>query len=167
LFAEIVQIPDLAFEKVHFYTIHVSGRQYSEYRDFQIRMQKHWKDRKQATEINRMIQKIGKSNGAEDRYFAREGYAERLPAPTYKFIDSDGETDYGLRLYCVRISDKIVILLNGERKSAQNPRDCPNCKPHFEFANKVSDSIYNAKLKDEIEFVDFDILMDEEFELNI
>ncbi len=167
MIAEIVAIPNLRFEKVHFYTVHVEGKEFNEYRDFQRRMQKHWKDRKQLDELNRLIQSIGKIYGAQDRYFTREGFAERLPGPTHRFIDSDGESDFGLRLYCIRISDKIVILLNGDRKTTQSIRDCPNCKQHFDFANKLSDAIYDAQTKNKIEFMGFGISMDEDLVLNI
>lgn len=125
------------------------------------------KDKKQVAEINRFIKTIGEKYGAEDRFFKREGFAERLPPATYHFIDSDGETDFGLRLYCVKISEEIVILLNGGRKTAQSVKDCMNCKPHFDFANKVSDAVYAARNNDEIEIDGFDILMEDDYILTI
>ena len=122
---------------------------------------------KSKLEINRFIENIGKKHGAQERFFKREGFAERLPPATYRFLDSDGETDFGLRLYCVRISEEVVILLNGDRKIAQSIKDCLNCKPHFDFANKISDAIYEATKNDEIEIDGFDILMDDDFVLSI
>src|SRR5688500_17022902 len=104
-------------------------------------MNKNVKDKRQLSEINRFIQQIGEEYGAEDQFFKRERYAERLPPPNYRFIDSDGETDFGLRLYCLKLSESVVILLNGDRKTAQKIQDCPNCYPHFLFANKLSDAI--------------------------
>jgi hypothetical protein len=141
----------------------VEGRPLTEFRDFQKRMQQHEKDKRQAAEINRFIKQIGKHYGAQDRYFKREGHAERLPPPTHHFIDSDGETDFGLRLYCIRISDELVILLNGDRKTTKRVQDCPNCKPHFDFANLVSDLIYEAQQDDLVEFDGVDILVDDNF----
>ena len=110
---------------------------------------------------------IGKVYGAQDQYFKREGMAERLPPPTFRFLDSDGESDFGLRLYVNRLSEELVILLNGDRKTAQSVRDCPNCKPHYEFANKISDAIYYAIKDEKIEINGKDILTDEGFFLEI
>lgn len=162
--AQFIQLEHLQFSKVWFYTIQVEGKSVSEFQDFQKRMQLDKKDKKQVAEINRYIEQIGKYYGAQDRYFKREGHAERLPPPTHRFIDSDGETDFGLRLYCIRISDEIVILLNGDRKTTQKLRDCKNCKPHFDFANRISDLIFDAKQRDLLEFDGFDILVDDEFD---
>ncbi len=130
----------------------MEGKPLPEFKDFQQRMQLHKKDKTQAAEINKFIQQIGKYYGAQDRYFKREGFAERLPPPTHRFFESDGETDFGLRLYCIKISDKIVILLNGDKKTTQKVQHCPNCKPHFDFANTISNLIYDAQLQDLMEF---------------
>ena len=167
MIVQILYLEQLQFSKVSYYTVQVDGRPLSEFRDFQTRMQQNEKDKKQVAEINRLIENIGKKHGAQERFFKREGFAERLPPATYHFIDSDGETDFGLRLYCVRISEEVVILLNGDRKTAQSLKDCPNCKPHFDFANKISDAIYKAKTKEEIEIDGFDILMDDDYVLSI
>lgn len=166
MIVEIVIVEELSFKEVQFYTVFKEGAPVSEFRDFKTRMAGDRKDKKQSGEITRMIEQIG-HRGADERYFAREGTAARLPAPTFRFLDSDGETDYGLRLYCIRISNQIVILLNGDRKTAQNPLHCPNCRPHFLFANRVSEAIYDAKLADQISFDGCEILLDDDFKLNI
>ena len=164
---KILYLEQLQFSNVSYYTVQVEGRFQSEFHDFQIRMQQNGKDKKQVAEINRFIEIIGKKHGAQERFFKREGFAERLPPATHHFIDSDGETDFGLRLYCVRISEEVVILLSGDRKTAQRIKDCPNCKPHFDFANKISDAIYEARKKEKIEINGFDILIDDDFVLSI
>lgn len=164
--AQIIQLEHLQFPKVWFYTIQVEGKPLSEFKDFQQRMQLDAKDKSQAAEINRYIKQIGKYYGAQDRYFKREGHAERLPPPTHRFFDSDGESDFGLRLYCIRISEKIVILLNGDRKTSQRVQNCANCKPHFDFANTLSDLIFEAEKRDLLEYDSFDILLDEDFEFS-
>jgi hypothetical protein len=162
--AQFIQLEHLQFSKVWFYTIQVEGSPMSEFNDFQKRMQLDKKDKSQVAEINRFIKQIGKYYGAQDRYFKREGHAERLPPPTHRFVESDGEKDFGLRLYCIRISDEIVILLNGDRKTAHKVKDCANCKPHFDFANTISDLIFDARQKDLLEFDGFDVLIDDDFE---
>ena len=165
--AQLIQLEHLQFSKTWFYTVQVEDRLMSEFQDFQKRMQQDKKDKTQAAELNRFIKQIGKYYGAQDRYFKREGHAERLPPPTHRFVESDGETDFGLRLYCIRISNEIVILLNGARKTAHRLQDCPDCKPHFDFANKISNAVYYARQNDEIEIDGFDILTDNDFSLSI
>jgi len=164
---EILYVPDLQFTRVSYCTVQVNGRPHTEFHDFMIRMGVHEKDRRQRDEINRFIDKIGKFYGAQDQYFKREGWAERLPPPKYHFVDSDGETDFGLRLYCVRVNEELVILLNGDRKTAQSVKDCPNCKPHYDLANQLSDALYNAVKEGKIEIVGRDILIDDGFTLEI
>lgn len=164
---ELISLEELRFEKVAYYSAQIVGYEFSEFHDFTMRMKKVKKDATQLSEINRFIQLIGTTYGAREQYFKREGSAERLPPAKFRFIDSDGETDFGLRLYCIRISESIVILLNGDRKTAQKIKDCPNCFPHFTLANKLSDAIYEATVQDKIEFDGMDILIDDDFTLII
>lgn len=42
-----------------------------------------------------------------------------------------------LRLYCVRVSDQIVILLNGGIKTSEKVQNSPDCLAHFRFAIQV------------------------------
>lgn len=107
-------------------------------------------------------------DGSTEDYFRSERSAEALPPHWAKFKDSDGITDFGLRLYCIRVSAEILILLNGDRKTTQSPLDCSKCKPHFEFANKIADAFYEAKhVNKEIEIDGQEINFDDGFCLNI
>lgn len=164
---EIISIDGLQFEKVAFYTVQKVGHPSSEFADFMNRMKQDPKDWKQAGELNRFIENIGRLYGATDQWFKREGNAERLPPPTYRFVDSDGDADFGLRLYCIVLSEEVVILLNGDRKTAQKIKDCPNCYQHFLLANEVSDAIYQAKIDDQLEVSGKDILTEEDFIITI
>jgi hypothetical protein len=165
--ADLLYVPDLQFSKVSYVTVKIHGKELTEYDDFYYRMGINEKDRRQRDEINRYIERMGKIYGAQDQFFKREGMAERLPPPTHRFIDSDGEIDFGLRLYCVRLSDELVVLLNGDRKTAQHVRDCAQCKLHYDLANKVSDAIYYAKRDGLIEIEGKDILTDDGFSLEL
>lgn len=167
MLAEILILEDLQFDKVCYYTVRILDNELSEFEDFQVRMNSKAKDLRQLQELYRLIEIIGTTHGAHDDFFKREGNAERLPPPTYRFIDSDGETDFGLRLYCIKISEEIVILLNGDRKTAQQISQCPACKPHFDFANLISDAIYDARQRDEIEIDQKDILTEDGYVLHL
>lgn len=165
--AELILLYNLYYPKTAFYTLRIEGGLYTEYANFCYRMKKDKKTKRQLGELNRLLYNIGNKYGAQDEFFKREGRAERLPPPTHRFFDSDGEDDFGIRLYCIKLSEEAVLLLNGDLKLAQRIKDCKNCKPHFDFANAVSDALYYAQQNDEIEIDGRDILVEEDFYLNI
>jgi len=115
---------------------------------------------------------IGTLYGGLHKYFKEEKLAERVNQPL-NHIDFDDENrdinDYGLRLYCTKITDKVVILFSGARKTVKgNAEQCENCRPYFEMANKLAHAIENAFIKGQL-FIEneFTIQSEEEFELNI
>lgn len=168
MFIQLIPIQNLRYEKVTYYTVSVEGRPFSEFRDFQMRMSLQPKDLVELNEIRRYIQQIGTFLGADERHFKHERAAERLPPPYY-YIESDDPNDFGLRLYCIRISTEFVILLNGGRKTNINPELCENCRQHFQFANRLAIAITNAIIEKSIRLNDNDreIEIDEDFELEI
>ncbi|MBS1622307.1 MAG: hypothetical protein JSS80_11795 [Bacteroidetes bacterium] len=169
MIVQLIAIPELAFEKVHYYTVLFEGRPYSEFRDFIIRMSKHDRDKIELAEINRYIQQIGEEYGAHKEHFKEEDAAERLPPPYHQFIETGEPDDYGLRLYCIRLTPSVVVLLNGDRKTALKVHDCKNCYMHFDRARKISKKITDAITDKFIEINDDDkkIIVDNDFEINI
>lgn len=159
----------MQFEKVHYYTVRLEGRAVNEFSDFYKRMNENEKDKVELAEINRYIEKIGEEYGAKPQHFKSEDAAERLPPPYHQFIDSDSPDDYGLRLYCIRLSHSVVILLNGDRKTALKVKDCKNCYPHFEKARRIARKINEAIVEGfaEIDEENKEFVIDEEFELSI
>jgi hypothetical protein len=167
LIVELVPIPALAFGKVHYYSVRFEGRQHSEFRDFQLRMAVE--NGKELAEINRYIQDIGEKYGALKQHFKDEDAAERLPPPWHHFIESENPDDYGLRLYCIRLSPSVVILLNGDRKTKRKVAECENCKPHFAkavaLAKKITQAIVDGDM--EIDEEEKEINMEDDFELTL
>ena len=109
------------------------------------------------------IQKNGRKYGSDKKYFKSEGDAQRIYLPFY-FV----EGNFGVRLYCIRVKEDIVILLNGDRKTAQKAQDCPNCFPHFKFANRVADAFWKAVDDEFLEFEGKEIIFKyDDFELEI
>lgn len=152
-----------------YYTVQLEGKKVSEFRDFQQRMSITERDLLDLNEIRLYVQQIGMKWGAKPRHFRKEKEAEGLPPP-YHFFETDGADDFGLRLYCIRLCDEIVILLNGDRKTHQKAQACINCKAHFELANKVARAITKAIVAKDI-WLDVRkkeiVIEEEDFELNI
>jgi hypothetical protein len=150
-------------KKYNNYSLRKEGRSVSEYRDFLRRMNVRDDLREDLQLLNHYIETIGKSYGADLRHFKAENNAERLPPP-YHFVQGD----YGVRLYCIRVSDEIVILLNGDHKTSQKVQDCPNCFPHFKFANKVAEAFWSAVESGIIEYEGKEIFFNlDDYELEI
>ncbi|GJM32389.1 MAG: hypothetical protein DHS20C18_13900 [Saprospiraceae bacterium] len=93
--------------------------------------------------IRSWLSKLGEEIGADARYFrfeaARGGDARALPPPA-RYI----HVDCRLRLYCMHINKRVVILFNGGVKTAAKAQNCDNVKPHFFLANKLTQAIDQA-----------------------
>ena len=89
------------------------------------------------------IELIGNSKrGANENIFRFENDASALP-PEGKdrepcYLENDINTPNDLRLYCFRANEHVVILFNGDIKTTETAQECPNVKPHFDLANKLS-----------------------------
>ncbi|MBL0233815.1 MAG: hypothetical protein IPQ08_09130 [Chitinophagaceae bacterium] len=168
MIVEIVPIANLQFKKTAWYTVYLNDSVLTEFEDFQKRMSENEKDEFELNEIRRFIQHIGQIHGAKPNFFKPERAAERLPPPFY-IIETEDVDDFGLRLYCIRLCEEIVILLNGGRKTNRDPENCPNCSSHFRLANKLARKINEAILEGYIE-LDLDnkeIIIEEDFNLEI
>ncbi len=145
--ASIVFLGD--YLKVDLYSISVIGEdgvlETNEFEKFSTLMNKNGgRDLKQFKEIEILIKEITDYTGANEKNFRSEGLFSAIPNNSYTFWDSDGIFHYGQRQYCIRVSNEILILLNGCSKTAQNPMDCPNCRAPFIFAKSVAIAFYDA-----------------------
>lgn len=95
---------------------------------------------------------IGEEHGALKDFFRNEEGALAIP-PNYKqssFYELDFYRDFPLRLYCMRLSDKIVILFNGDRKTSQEAREGQTRKTFNEannFARQIDKAINDGMFK--------------------
>lgn len=95
--------------------------------------------REQFNELLALLEVIAQY-GAEDRYFRPEKGAHALP----RAARFEGQIVVGsgnpIRLYCIRWSERIVILLNGGVKSeqARTAQECDNVRPYFEDAVRIN-----------------------------
>ena len=147
-FAEIVFIEK--YKKVTFYSIAINDGDVL----YDAFVKKQWINNKEKlNHILAWINKIGDKTGALDHYFRNEAEtadARALPPigkekhPTYVEVNEDGKHETmanNLRLYCMRVSNQVVILFNGDIKTTQKAQDCPSVKPHFKLANKLTNLI--------------------------
>lgn len=119
------------------------------------------KNKEKLNHILSWLREIGNKYGALDFYFRNEqnqGEAMGLPprkASIEPCYTEDGEiTPNPLRLYCHRLNESVVILFNGDVKTAETAQTCPQVKPHFELANKLTVEIDNAFKEGEIVWID-------------
>lgn len=98
-------------EKVSLYSPRFKGEEYTEFEKFLL----EFKDTHEH-DIQVLVRRIGiiKQNGAEDRYFRYEGSINDRVMGLPSHIDTSM-----LRLYCLNISRKVLILGNGGIKTTQ------------------------------------------------
>jgi hypothetical protein len=106
-------------------------------------------------ELNKMsmfLKKIGEKFGAKKDLFRHERSADALPSKNkmltqYGLIDFFETDEFKQRLYCLRLSDSVVILFNGGFKTNDDPEKCDNVRPHFRdaqiFAKKINEKLNN------------------------
>ena len=138
--------------KCRFYTVRQLEEEYSETDKFFLKYKDEPNLKRSISELaNFIVKYIGQKTGALNYFFRFENRAQALPPISkYKFSQLEIETkDFPLRLYCLRISDEIVILFNGAEKSSQKAQE-GKTKKFFEeanyFANKIDNAIINKDL---------------------
>jgi hypothetical protein len=92
-----------------------------------------------------ILQSIGDELGAREEFFRHEGAAVGLPPPpsiVRRLALDLGE--FSLRLYCLRITKNLVILMGGGIKSSQSAQDSPDLKKPFAEANTFAKAIDRA-----------------------
>ena len=129
------------------------------------------RDARQLQEIEELIREITEEEGCHEGMFRREGIFRAIPSHAHsnRFWDSDGITHFGLRLYCVRVTDDILILLNGCSKNTQSPIDVEsNCEEEFHFAKKFSEAFFDGlRVNNKITYEGRELgYVEEDWELN-
>jgi hypothetical protein len=146
------------FKLVTYYSVRWDTHELSETDKF---IQKFLKQeilyKKDLQEILTLIEEIGNERGAKDIYFSRfEESATALP-PSKSLIINGLEIlfyENKLRLYCIKISENIVVLFNGGVKSSQKVSDSPDIALKFREAQIFAKKIWRA-------IVEKDILVDD------
>lgn len=142
-----VQIKSVAqYDKVSYYSVTINADPSSLFENF---LATHTAiNREKLYHILDWIEVIGIKHGAKIQFFRPEAHLSDTSAlpPTGKereptYIE-DGETESNnLRLYCFRLNENVVILYNGDLKTAGKAQDCSKVKPHFFLANKITKAL--------------------------
>ena len=154
-----LEIWDDETEKVTFYTVRWDDdKSISETDKFFQRMSSIPEMKLYVQELSKLIiEVIGNTYGAQESFFNRfENRATALP-PKGKIKISELELDYfgfPLRLYCLALSEELVILFNGGIKNARTIQESTDViSAKFYEANEFAKRIFEALNSKEI-FID-------------
>jgi hypothetical protein len=169
LVVEIEAIENLQFTKTWFYTVYLGTGEKNEYGKFAENMgrSENTLDKIHFGEIVKFIRKMGMFDGATKECFKEEGEGDRLLIRHIEVPNENDPNDYGLRLYCYWATEQVVILFNGARKTQKKAQHCPNCKEHFEMADRISKGLSAAIALKKITFDGVYIDIEEGFKLTI
>jgi hypothetical protein len=91
---------------------------------------------------------IGNEMGALDEFFRFENSAMAMPPSSVSNIRFDFK-GFPLRLYCLKISESLVILFNGGEKTTRNAQGGDTSMAFIEanqYANRIQEAIINKEI---------------------
>ena len=103
-----------------FYTVRWENEEFSETDKFFIKFRNDDTHKNSLQELAKFLDiQIGEKKGALKDYFRFENSADALPPPGTYLINqiTISYSNFPLRLYCLRISDSLVVLFNGGEKN--------------------------------------------------
>lgn len=112
-----------------------------------------------AYQLFRLItESIGNKYGATDDFFDRaENKAQALPPKPKQLVEEikDLGNNFPLRLYCYRITEKIVVLFNGGIKNAHSAQESENLSMKFyeaqTFVKKIEDALQSGMIEQSVD----------------
>jgi hypothetical protein len=136
-----------------FYTVKWENAELSETEKFFIKYENDSTFQLSIQELAKFVfEKIANELGALEYFFRFENAAQALP-PSGKHKVGEITINYGnfpLRLYCLRISDRLVVLFNGGEKTAGNAQGGKTSMVFYE-ANQFAKRILEALQQEEIQ----------------
>jgi hypothetical protein len=147
-----VEIFDDTGKMCTFYTVRCEDAEISETDKFFVKYENDSTFQRPIQELAKFIsKKIGDEMGALEDFFRFENTAQALPpSGTYKVEDIF--INYGnfpLRLYCLRISETLVVLFNGGEKTADSAQGGKTSMA-FQDANIFAKRILDALIRKDI-----------------
>lgn len=141
--------------EVNFYSIHLEEEELSELERLFEKFPDNSKYSEEADVILAWMDKIGE-RGALERYFRPEGkYGDGVSAIPIETSN--------LRLYCLRLSDKIVIFGNGGLKDSDSWENSSTLSEYVKLLISTSRFITNRRKEGRIIIIDKEIIGDLNF----
>lgn len=135
-----------------FYTVRWEDAKLSETDKFFVKYEKNSTFQRPVQELAKFISKtIGDEMGALDDFFRFENTAQALP-PSGSHKVEDVYINFGnfpLRLYCLRISETLVVLFNGGEKTADTAQGGETSMAFQEaniFAKRILDALITKNI---------------------
>ncbi len=149
----------MRFRFVTFYSIRIDGDEETLFVKF---LNRHVKYEFELDHIREWLSYMGTRRGAQLQFFRFEREAHALPPPVWH---NENTTECKLRLYCMRLSNDVVILFSGGMKTKLKAQHCPNVAGPFREANKWTQAIQNAIAEGDISVDKNSLIMDSDFKL--
>lgn len=128
-------------DQVTYYTVRFLEEEYSETEKFFDTEYDYENFEEDISVISKVIDKIGE-RGSLERYFRNAGSIKDNVSALPEYLYTNTE----LRLYAIRLSDSIVILGNGGRKTTKTYNEDSNLLKHVEILQQV-DGFIKARIK--------------------
>ena len=146
-------------EKVNFYSIHLDGEELSELERFFDKFPEGCKYDEEVDTILAWIDKIAEK-GALERYFRPEG----------RYGDGVGviPIDVGnkIRLYCLRLTDKVLIFGNGGVKDSDSWQNSKVLAPYVQLLTETSRFVKSRLRDGKIILIDKELIGNLDFVIN-
>ena len=154
---------------MRYYTFQIENHDESETLKFFNKLKNNTEHTDELNELADWLVKIGDEYGALPFLFRFEDEAGALP-PNFKSqrrikIEKIEKND--LRLYCIWISEKIVILANGGLKLSVVAQDSPELMPHLRFVKVMGKQINRLIAERSFRFMGKEIFDMENIDLTI
>lgn len=119
------------YDNINFYTIRIKGDAHTEAEKFLLKFPEGGESDEDIDVILSWLEKISEK-GALERYFKPEGkYGDGVCAIPI-------EVGNNVRLYCLRLSDDVLIIGNGDIKDANTWQNSPTLSKHVQLLIKTS-----------------------------
>ncbi len=143
-----LEIWDDESSRVTFYTVRQEDAEFTEMEKFIQKFEGHPRLGQQLEEIIALLLDVmGERRGALPDYFNRpERAASALPPKPGTAIEIGfNNLHFPLRLFCLRVSDEIVVLFNGGEKTSERTQDSPDLSVKINeadsFASRILDEL--------------------------
>ncbi len=149
----VILLPVTRFKRITYYTVRVEHDDLPLFTKF-IKRHASPEFKEDMDLIRSWMRNLGEKIGASTDYFRQENHAHAIP-PSIGLT----KKGCGLRLYCLRVNHRVVILFDGGEKTSQRAQDCPIVAPHFELANRLALAIWRVLDEGQLQTNEYDDLV--------